>query len=202
MASKASHSDRSRGTYGFPYDPLNVMKKNVKKVAVLYGSYHIYDMISKFRGLGLKEICVDVGSTTGNNIIAWKVPKQVSYPANDKGNYREINGTVLSPHVVFAVTVTAILYLLVGTVDWFLLFEFIVDAFRHLSVTLTSSDHQYKLHEGFIYTALLSVTGDTGKVEGFYIFAVLFVYISAYVQRHLAVLRTLSTVGIEWEKTD
>jgi hypothetical protein len=167
----------------------NRFEENERKVAILFGCYHIDDMISKFKTLGLRENPA-VNST---KYTAWTVQAPGEFYA-DQNITRGVSTTTVLATLSFLVG-----YLLLGTLDWFLLFEFIIDTTIHVIGSLASTPSQ--LHSGTIYSGLQSLLGVNEAInDQAYIVALLTLYTVSYFQRHLGLLRAVSTVGVEWDR--
>ena len=119
--------------------PLDTLDNSTSiKVAVLYGAYHIEDLMVKFGNIGLKrvQIPLPVESVSENYLVAWKVASNkssesksvvVSSPPNQEINamFSSINAEIL------AAIGLSFVYLVIGTFDWLLLIDTIVDITRH-----------------------------------------------------------------------
>jgi hypothetical protein len=121
-----------------------------------------------------------------------------------------------------SVTITTALaclaYLFLGALDWFLLLDFVVDTLRHLvgevwstagSTTTTTGmgGQEPQAHVSIVASVLHQAFGMGSDSDGsftdddrlFELSAVV-LYSLAYVQRHLSALRTVSSVGVQWDR--
>ena len=132
----------------------------------------------------------------------------------------------MDPTVTITTAVACVAYLFLGALDWFLLLDFVVDTLRHLAgagtyvsevwntatstVGMADVDKQETpIHVSFVASVLHEAFGMGGEGSSrdsftdddrlFELSAVV-LYSLAYVQRHLSALRTVSAVGVQWDR--
>lgn len=188
--------------------------KNLK-IAVLYGAYHVDDLRGKFRSMGLQaasELSFPDSLKTKSHrsrLTAWTMPQPFSkavVASFDSDSSSGESVAILNRYNDLLTTVFAVIacsvYLILGALDWVLLFDFIVDATRHIidKHTLPSS------HTALV-TTMLQTAFSLGDENGFlsnsdvtFEVSAAVIYTLAYIQRHAASLNAVSAVGIRWDR--
>ena len=186
------------------------------KVAILYGAYHIGDLSARLKNMGLKVESV-------SSLTAWNMdspepsrkasssPTVVAAGAEDAQAAQSVEPaafsvksvvkllkTVRRPLLTVGVAGVCASYLALGALDWYLLIDYLVEIVE--SITGVATIERGSAVIGFLQQLLevnpLSLSENDKIVE--ISFAV--IYTVAYVQRHLAALRTASTVGVQWDR--
>jgi hypothetical protein len=136
-----------------------------RSIAVLYGAYHISDLRSRFISLGLTELPGE------EYLTAWSISRKYFTTANE---------ATASPIDIirsnFSLISIAIVYLIVGAIDWVLVIRFISESLEDVLLQVSSS------------SSLDLTTGAT------------FFYLILYVWRHIWLQSYISSVGIQWDR--
>ena len=134
--------------------------------------------------------------------------------SEDFGNTPSITDLITTDATVTITTAVACLaYLFVGALDWFLLLDFVLDTLRHLADAVWTSAGflttvgSQETHVSIVASVLHEAFGMGSDSDGsftdddrlFELSAVV-LYTLAYIQRHLSALRTVSSVGVQWDR--
>jgi hypothetical protein len=128
---------------------------NPRKIAILYGAFHINDLSSKLQQSGFQLI----GSA---DITAWDIP------LSDNTSSKDIS---LLSQVATAITAST-LYLLLGAIDWYFLFDLIAESIKEI------------LNGDVQMNAVLLGIG----------------YFITYIQRHSMLYNKVSSIGVQWQR--
>jgi len=173
---------------------VNEAECEPKRIAILYGAYHIASLSTSMVDMGLLKTNKSPESTKGP-LVAWTMnaPNRVSQGkmapgsgiGKDPAEVVSYAGSLLtggSPRQALAVLLVVPLYLAVGAFDWWAL------------VKLTTDAVQAGVTWGFggASTDISALASSVGCGVVYFIF---------YVQRHLSILRSFSQYGVQWERT-
>ena len=187
------------------------------KVAILYGAYHIGDLSTKLKSMGLKSESVA-------SLTAWNMeyPSESHLaPSPDSTSEAVINAVdvkntaksvpigfqsvlnsfkkVQYPFLTIGVASACTFYLVLGALDWYLLIDFLVEV-GHSTLKSTIMDENSVLI-GFLQQLFeLGSTNVLSENDKVLEISFALIYTVAYVQRHLFALRTASTVGVQWDR--
>ena len=203
--------------------PLN--NDNELKVAILYGAYHIEDLSTKLKNMGLKA--ESVSSLTAWNMdypvksTATLQPPSTSSPitsamsdlsgAGSKSLKRskssifgiksmvQLLKTVRRPLLTIGVAGVCTTYLVLGALDWYVLIDFLVEVGEN--IFKSSTDDRGSAILGYIQRLFeLNNNSSLNENDKILELSIAVIYFVAYVQRHLFALRTASTVGVQWDR--
>ena len=154
-------------------------------IAVMYGAYHIEDLVKQFT----TDLKLELDATSApQSFTAWRIPSpEYSNLATQSTPLVNYNSSVveiakvnageiqlnLTTRYAAGLSAGVCLYLLVGATDWWILWELLlrsVQMIRHGSANIS-----------------VSITS--------------IVYLVLYAQRHLAILRKISYAAIQWDRS-
>ena len=193
------------------------------KVAILSGAYHIEDLSSRLKNMGLKIESV-------SSLTAWNMdyPTKSTHPSPtlsspsiqtvmDKpkttGQWTEgtvslsfglqsivrLLKSVRRPLLTVGVAGVCTAYLVLGALDWYLLIDFLVEVGENIFKGSTEDRRSAIL--GFLQQLFeLSSNSALNENDKVLEMSIAVIYSVAYVQRHLFALRTASTVGVQWDR--
>lgn len=158
------------------------------RIAVLYGAYHIEDLSKRFVSMGLRPVSTlpSAAALTPNSLDTSKVEDPPSHLVawSMRRPRSQAGGMLSTPASLVATIGTATpLYLLFGGLDWWLLLH------------LSAAGVAFWSNGGPGGAA--NVVPDSPVISPV---AVALIYFMTYVQRRLALLQTISQVGLEWQR--
>ena len=193
------------------------VKSSELKIAILYGAYHIEDLSSKLRAMGLKAESASsltawsmeypAISTSSDHSIKTNVRKEVLHPQTaEKQSFfgaktiskalSSIRGSGLSISVAGICT----MYLVICALDWWLMIDFLVEVVQGLRNSVSSGTAN-SIVTGFVRHIIAGEVGEPLSEDAKIVEISLSVlYSLAYVQRHLWALRAASSVGVQWDR--
>jgi hypothetical protein len=147
-----------------------------KRIAILYGAYHINDLHNNLEDMGL------IKTEPDSKIVAWSMNTRGSLLKSDdlhNDNPLKHVAEILMSRQGVALLFVVPLYLAVGAFDWWALVKLI----SHGIETIIS----WEARENDNVSIVASL--------GFGI-----VYFGAYIARHVSILRGFSQYGVQWEQ--
>lgn len=169
-------------------------EKPPRKVAILYGAYHVSDLKSRIEKTlnfmpvpFLAQTAASPSGTTLSSLRAWTIPLP---PCGDNQSTSDNRSVATSLSIknedVPVLAVAALAYLALGTLDWLVLAKIILEI-------ATESDH-------ILASKSLIALAEGSHVTILALLAFVFSYLFLYVQRHLQLLRSISAFGIQWDR--
>lgn len=194
---------RDRAAYVSEHDTA---AKEVK-IAILYGAYHIADLATKFtEEMGLKydeefnikaqffnAWTIEKEATVKENADILRIETSKPLPSSIFGEFSELlskigGGLAISPKSVIIAFTAASFYLFIGALDWYILLKIVA---QDIEVSqLTSLIPQKVGANPFMSAADPLTTSITFTAA----------YVILYLQRHFYALRSISSVGIQWDR--
>ena len=179
-----------------------------RKLAILYGAYHISDLKSKIEStLNLSPVpSLSAGSSStdvSSSVLAWTIPlplsdKQPSSSTTTNSSSSSSSVTTSSSLSIQyenlpVLAAAALLYLALGTLDWLVLAKIILEI-------AVDSNHVF-IHSGpGLLAAAVTEGSSDSSVTALAVVSFLLSYLFLYVQRHLQLLRTISVFGVQWDR--
>eukprot|EP01041_Mallomonas_annulata_P005437 gene5437-10906_t len=163
--------------------------RDVRRVAVLYGAYHIEDLRRRFLGLGLRPVASSAVSNTPSRLVAWRMwrPLKASNSpmmllerssANINTQEEEVADANAEADAAKQLRIIAFtvfpLYLTAGAIDWWICLTIGAKALSYSVASVALDDSPW---------VALGV-----------------LYLISYLQRHIWVLQTLSQVAVQWDR--
>ena len=159
---KQRNSECCRVLQGFLSEYDESDKTREVKIAILYGAFHIKDLSSQLLSMGLEPA---QSTSPLSELAAWTIPLEEKVPGLSASLFTRFG---------YPIAATA-LYLVLGTVDWYLLLRFVTEAIE--AWTTPRGDN----------SVLASLAPGTA-------------YLLTYIQRHTALHVRVSNVAVDWQR--
>jgi hypothetical protein len=169
------------------------------RVAVLYGVYHLKDLARRLEDLGLRpdtgaEAKAQLGKEApvlppDNSLVAWRI-------AMPGGGAAAGGGRGVQRYA--AALVVGSLYLVVSTLDWFVLLRLVIKAIEALP--LLPSVASLSTASDALPVPIPTVSLDSVSDDQVVDFSLGVLYLSLYIRRHRDILVSFTTGIVDWNQ--